>query len=75
MISEGLVKVIVRPNSKRTEYLGYDESRLAYRIALKALPEKGKANAELIKFIKTYTGKDVTLVKGKTSRTKILRIC
>jgi len=74
MISGESITIIVRPNSKKTEFLGFDEQRLAYRVAIKAKPEKSKANAELVKFMKKYTGRDIELIKGKTSRTKTLRI-
>ena len=68
------IKVIVKPRCKENEFLGWDEKRLAYRICLKAVPEKGKANLELIKFLERKLKKKVHILKGKTSKTKILRI-
>ncbi|MBU0979311.1 MAG: YggU family protein [Nanoarchaeota archaeon] len=67
------IKVIIRPNSKKAEFLGFDEARQAYRVAVKAEPEKGKANAELLKFLKKSTGRDARIVSGKTARSKIIR--
>jgi uncharacterized protein (TIGR00251 family) len=67
-------KVILKPSSPKTELLGFDDARQAYKIAVKAPPEKGKANLELMKFLKKLTGRDVIIVTGKTSRTKCVRL-
>ncbi|MFH1408713.1 MAG: DUF167 domain-containing protein [Nanoarchaeota archaeon] len=72
--SEGMITVIVKPNAKKTELLGYDEARQAYKIAVKAPPEGGKANSELLRFIKKETGKAAVIVRGKTNRTKQVRL-
>lgn len=66
------IKVIVRPNSKKNEILGYDEARQAYRVAIKAPAENGKANAELVKFFKKSVKKDVKIISGFKSKEKVL---
>lgn len=48
-----------------------------YKIRLKAVPEKGKANEELIKFLSKELAlpKDkIEIISGKTERIKLIRI-
>ena len=68
------IKVIVRPNASKNEILGYDETRAGYKVNVKAPAEGGKANNELIRFLSKEMGKKMQLVKGKTSREKVLRL-
>jgi uncharacterized protein len=63
------VKVI--PNASRTELI---EENKALKLYLKAQPQKGKANEQLIKFFKKEYNLKVEITKGKTSRTKFLFI-
>ncbi|MFH1134153.1 MAG: DUF167 domain-containing protein [Nanoarchaeota archaeon] len=65
---------IIKPSSPRSELLGFDETRKAYRIAIKAPPEDGKANKELLKFLKKETGKQAEIVSGFTSHLKRIRL-
>jgi len=47
------------------------------KIAIAAPPEKGKANAELIKFLASEFGvakTNVEIVAGKTARVKLVRV-
>jgi uncharacterized protein (TIGR00251 family) len=70
---EELVKVCVKPNSPVSKVLGYEEDCLVVRVA--APPEGGKANKELTKLLKKYfKAKKVEIVKGHTSRTKLVRV-
>jgi len=68
-----LIKVI--PNSSRTEIVEEGENFL--KIKLKAAPQKGKANAELIKFLAKKFGvarSKIEIVRGLTSKKKLVRI-
>jgi len=49
-IKNSSLKILVKPNSKKNEFLGYDENRKAVKVAIAAHAEKGKANMEVIKF-------------------------
>lgn len=53
------------------------EEVLTYKIRIKAAPEKGKANAELIKFLakefKTQK-ENIEIISGKTDRIKLIKI-
>lgn len=66
--------LIAKPNASKTEFLGYDAAREAVRIAVAAPPDDGKANKELLKFLKKELGRDCELIAGKTGRKKIVRL-
>ena len=71
-IKDNKLKIIVKPNSSKNEVLGEDKGRL--KVAIKAEPEKGKANKELIKFFRKLTKSEVRIVSGLKSRKKMLKI-
>ncbi len=69
------ITVRVQPKAKRSEVSGYADGVLRVRIA--AVPEKGKANQELIRLLAEVLGvprSAVTIQKGATSRTKLVRV-
>jgi len=66
------IKIIAKPNSSKTEIKGYDKEKGAYRVNVKAPPEKGKANREIIRFFSKLTKKQVSIVTGFKSREKLL---
>ena len=65
----------VQPGARRTEIAGpYGD---ALRVRLAAPPVDGKANAELLRYLADAFGvplRNVTLVRGETSRGKVVRI-
>ncbi len=69
------IKVKVKPKSKK---VGVKQiSQDLYEVKLKSPPEKGKANEELIEILSEYFNKpksNIKLIKGQTSREKILEI-
>lgn len=70
-----LLSLRVQPGAKRTEVSGEYGDLL--RIRLAAPPVDGKANAALVAFVARELGvpkSAVTLERGDTSRTKIIRI-
>ncbi len=71
-IKNNKLKVIVKPNSIKTEILGYDNEKHALKIAIAAQPEDNKANIELIRFLKKLTKKDVRIKTGLRGREKII---
>jgi len=65
----------VQPGAKRTEVAGVHGDAL--RIRLAAPPVEGKANAALLRFLADAFDvplRNVTLVRGETSRSKTVRI-
>ena len=67
IFKDNLIKIKVIPNSSRTELVGN-------KLYLKAVPEKGKANKEIIKFFKKEFNLKVEIKSGERSRDKILEI-
>ena len=68
------ITVIVHPKSPKNEVISYDSSRDAFKINIKAEPEKGKANAELIKFLRKFLKKDVEIISGHKGHRKVVRV-
>ncbi|MBW2966097.1 DUF167 domain-containing protein [Candidatus Woesearchaeota archaeon] len=73
-IKNNTLKVLIKPNSSKNQILNFDTNKKALRISIKAVPAKGKANQELIKFLSKLLKKKVTIIKGLTNREKILNI-
>jgi hypothetical protein len=69
-----LLKVKVKPGAKENSVEKWDNEAQALEIKLKAAPEKGKANIELLKFLKKELGIKARIKSGMTSREKILEI-
>jgi len=70
-----IIKVKIIFKSKSNEIIGLEND--IYKIKIKAVPEKGKANKELIEFLakklsiaKSY----IKIISGKKSRIKTLQI-
>ncbi|MBA7589944.1 hypothetical protein ES708_32043 [subsurface metagenome] len=69
------IKLIVKPNSTVSGVYGIYMNRI--KIKLAAVPEKGKANKELIKFISSKTGipkKNIKIIAGEKSIYKEISI-
>ena len=69
----GVIKVIVKTNMPKTKLIKYDDLREAYLMDISALPENGKANLEIIKFIKKC-GFEAKFLSGASSRIKLLKL-
>ena len=69
-----VLRIIVKPNSPKSEITAVDEARNALRGSIKAPPDKGKANKEVIKFFSKLLKKKVEIVSGLKSKEKMLRI-
>lgn len=65
------IEVRVFPKSGREEIVQSGEK---YKVYLKKAAEDRKANMELVKFMKKYFGKPVKIVRGFTSRDKVLEV-
>jgi uncharacterized protein (TIGR00251 family) len=68
------LRVKVIPRSAKTEIVG-EMSDGTLKIKIAAPPEKGKANAELIRFLAAYYGVNrVEIISGHTASLKMVRI-
>ena len=70
----GTFRIIVKPDAHKNEIIGYDESRQAYRIGIKARAEKDAANKEIIRFLSKILNKKVKIISGLRSREKLIKI-
>jgi hypothetical protein len=66
--------VIVKPNASTTEVVSYDAEQKTCRIAVAAAPVDGKANKELLRFLKKETGRTAALLSGKNAKKKLVRL-
>jgi hypothetical protein len=73
-IHDGLLNILVKPNSPKTEIIGYNSATDSLKVNVHARPEDNKANIELIKFFARLLKKKVTIKTGLTSKQKILKI-
>lgn len=70
-----LLRVRAVPNAKKTQFAGMLGD--AVKIKVQAVPEGGRANAELAAFLAgtlDLAKRSVSVVSGETSRDKLLRI-
>ena len=65
-------KIIVKPNSKKTEITGAGDGCLRLNVAAPA--DKNKANIEVIRFFSKLLKKKVGIASGLTSREKIIEV-
>jgi len=78
--THSILHIKVTPNSSRTKIIGkfLDEKNQEYwKVNLCAVPEDGKANKELIKFLaKTLeiSKSEIEIIRGENSRMKAVRI-
>ncbi len=66
------INILVKTNAGKSEILGKENN--TYRVNVKASPEKGKANLEVIKLFHKKFKKPVNMVKGFKSKEKVLEI-
>lgn len=67
------LKIVVKTNAPKTNIVGFDREKNALKVNVHAQPEKGKANAEIIKYFSKLTKKKVEIVSGLKSKTKLLK--
>lgn len=70
-----LISIKVIPKAHKSEIAGWEGEEL--KIRLKAAPEKGEANVELIAFLSkafSIPKSNITLISGATSRHKRVEI-
>lgn len=66
--------IIVRASAPETKIIRFDEEKGAFRVDVAAPPENNKANIEIIKFFTRLLKKDVRIIKGATSKHKLIQI-
>ena len=71
---EGAIRVDVKPGARKTELLAYLPETGTFKVSLKARPEHGMANRELVVFLSKLLGKRVRIISGLAKRKKTVRI-
>lgn len=67
-----LVDIEVSPNSKKFEITGYNQWRNRFEIRIKQIPQKGKANKEILQELSKIFNCDVAIFKGEKSSQKTI---
>ena len=73
-VGKDLLKILVKAGSGRNEVLGWNDFRQALKVNIKAPAENNKANIEIIKFFTRLTKKNVRIISGLKSKTKVLKL-
>ncbi|MFH1182210.1 MAG: DUF167 domain-containing protein [Candidatus Woesearchaeota archaeon] len=73
-IKENIFSVVAKPNSSKNEILGYDSERKAYKIAVAAPAQDGRANLELVKFLSKELKKKAVIRSGFKGKRKIIEL-
>ena len=68
-----IIEVAVKPGAGKSEVAGTDESGVL-RVNLKAQPQDGKANLELVKLLTKHFGRRATIKSGHTSKHKLVAL-
>lgn len=74
--NDGYIRIKVLPKSVKSEIVDIMDDE-TIKIRIKAVPEKGKANQELIKFLSQIfeISKDsISIISGKTDQLKLIKI-
>ncbi|PIU21891.1 MAG: hypothetical protein COT14_04070 [Candidatus Diapherotrites archaeon CG08_land_8_20_14_0_20_30_16] len=67
------VKIFIKTQAKRNEFLGYDNEKGAYIFKINCPAFEGKANKELLKFLKELKI-NAKILQGETSHFKVLLV-
>lgn len=66
------VDIEVSPNSNKFQILGFNEWRNRFEIRIKQIPQKGKANKEIVKELSKIFNCNVGISKGEKSSQKTI---
>jgi len=67
------IKIFIKPHSSENEFLGYDKEKQAFIFKIKEPAFEGKANKELLKFLKELDVNAI-IVQGKSNHFKVLQV-
>lgn len=68
------IKVLVKTRAGKSEVLGFDNEKNAYRVSVKAMPEHGEANLEVMKLLRKHFKLPARIVSGFTSKEKSVEL-
>lgn len=67
-------RIRVAPGAQKTEVIEQMSDGETWKIRIAAPPEKGKANAELLRFLKKEYGMRAEIISGETDRIKLVKV-
>lgn len=67
------IKIFIRTHALKNEFLGYDKEKQAFIFRIKGQAIEGKANKELLKFLKEL-GVNGSIIQGKSNHFKVLAV-
>jgi uncharacterized protein (TIGR00251 family) len=70
-----IISVTVRPNAATSGLV--QVSQAEYKVSVRAVPEKGKANQAVIELLADHFGvtkSAVTILRGKSAKKKLIRV-
>jgi uncharacterized protein (TIGR00251 family) len=73
-INNGYLKILARPNSPKTELVGWDDEKKVFRVNVHAKPDNNEANIEIVKYFSKLLKKKVIIKSGTRSKEKLLFI-
>lgn len=68
------IKITVKTNMPKTEIVGFDDSKKALKVNVRAKPDNNEANVEVVKFFSKFLKKKVVIKSGARSKEKLLEI-
>jgi uncharacterized protein (TIGR00251 family) len=71
-ISNNSLRILVKPNSNKTEIMDIDEDNKIIKISVKAPADKNKTNLEIIKFFSKLSKKKARIKSGLKSKEKLI---
>ena len=73
-INNNYLKILVKPNSSKTEIIEWDYTKKALKVNVHAKPENNEANIEVVKFFSKLLKRKVIIKSGLKSKEKLLLI-
>ena len=67
-----VIDIEVSPNSNKFQISGFNEWRNRFEIRIKQVPQKGKANKEIVKELSKIFNCDISISKGEKSSQKTI---
>lgn len=68
------LKILVRTKAGKSGFLGFDSVKNAYRVSVKASPEHGEANLEVVKVLHREFKQPIRIISGFKSKEKTVQI-
>ena len=68
------VRLRITPGAQATQIMQLMDDDKTWKVRVAAPPEKGKANAELMRYLQKRFGVTAAIISGATDRTKLVKL-